>query len=264
MRFGDMSSSPKKISNRRKKGNANYGIHSVPGEIVEIERNIIENWLISIKQWFKVNPSTARKIVFGVFLLFILIFFLVFLHGEVVEKQNSQYYSSLFKYEKLKKESAGKPVDEDKMKDLLKDSTKLCRALWATQYSNAGCLLSAVYANELKDSKQTAEFLEKFAKKASSNAISAFATFYAGYYSETNQDLAEAEKLYDKLESMLPKKADKDFVLYHKGRILYYESKLDKAERIFKDIMENYKSSPYRDNARKYLLLVEMKKSEKK
>lgn len=136
--------------------------------------------------------------------------------------------------------------------------------MWATQYSNAGCLLSAVFTNELGDAKQTANYLLKFSGKVDNAAMAAFAAFYSGYYFESQQDLDQALKLYDKLGSYLDKKTGKDFSIFHKGRIYYYNNKFAEAEKSFKDIIENYKTSNYTGKARNYLVLIQLKKSAKK
>ncbi|MDH4199145.1 MAG: hypothetical protein OEV66_02100 [Spirochaetia bacterium] len=253
----------KKISGRRKKTDV-PGVHKVPGEVVEIERNIIENWMIALKHWLRINPSTARKIIFGFLLTGIIAFMLMFVHSAMTEKQNSDYYVTLLTYEKLKKDAPDKKLDEKKLKELLSRSVKLCNALWSTRYSNAGCFLSAVFTNELGDSKQTASYLLKFSGKVNSRALAAYAAFYSGYNFESSRDLDQALKLYDKLGSYLDKKTGKDFSLFHRGRIYYYNNKLNEAEKCFKDIIENYKTSGYLGKAKNYLVLVQLKKSAKK
>jgi predicted negative regulator of RcsB-dependent stress response len=252
----------KKLSNRRKKSdNEKLGIHSAPSDIVEIERNLVENWMIGLKHWLHINPSTARKIIFGVLIGVVMFFLFIFIYSIVTEKQNSQYYSILLSYEKLKEDSAVK-IDPDKLKKLQEHANKLCNNLWSTRYSNNGCLLAAILSNEADNKKDAAEFLEKFSKKANNNALAAYTTFLSGYFYETGHDLEHSGAMYKKLDSYVDDKNGKDFTLFHKGRLFYYNDDLVGAEKTFKEIIEKYKSGAYYTNARNYLLLIQLKKAQ--
>jgi len=253
----------KKISHRLKKSNnEKLGIHSIPEEVVEIERNIIENWLISLKHWLHINPSTARKIILGVLVSAVVFFMFIFIHSAVIEKQNSNYYSILMSYEKLKGENNENKIDDKKIKKLMEHSHKLCNSLWQTRYSNNGCLLSAILSNEAGNKKDTADFLAKFAAKSHDQALAAYTTFISGYFYEASQDLEHSLELYKKLDKYVDDKNGKDFVLFHKGRLFYYNNKFTEAESSFKEIIEKYKTSNYYKDAKNYLLLVQMKMSE--
>lgn len=254
--------SNKKISTRHKKTDSEkLGIRSVPGEVVEIERNIIENWLISLKHWFHVNTATARKIIFGFLMVMVLFFIVVFTHSAVIEKQNSQYYSILLSYEKLKEDSGVVKIDAGKLKKLQEHSDKLCNTTWSTRYSNNGCLLSAIFSNEAGNKKETADFLMKFSKAVHNRAFAAYTTFLSAYFYESNKELDKSIDLYKKLDTLVDEKTGRDFTLFHTGRLYYYSDKLTEAEKSFKEILEKYKSSPYSANAKNYLLLVQLKKA---
>jgi len=252
----------KKVSNRRKKiENEKLGIHTAPTEVVEIERNIIENWLISLKHWLQINPSTARRIILGVVLVMVLFLLLLFTHSALVEKQNSQYYSILLSYEKLREDAGVAKVNGEKLKKLQELSDKLCKSTWSTRYSNNGCLLSAVFANEAGNKKDSAEFLSKFSTNTPNKALGAYTTFLAAYMFETGKDLDKSMDLYKKLDTLVDEKTGRDFSLFHLGRLYYYNDKFVEAEKSFKEILEKYKASAYQGDAKNYLLLIQLKKA---
>ncbi|MDH4263538.1 MAG: hypothetical protein OEV78_10890 [Spirochaetia bacterium] len=254
------SNQNKKISNRRKKSeNEQLGIHSLPTELVEIERNLVENWLISLKHWLHINASSARKIIVGFISAVVLFFIFLFIHSFIIEKQNAKYYSILVTYEQLKDDNAVK-IDEQKLTKLIKISDKLCNSIWSTRYSNNGCLLSAVLSDEAGNKKEAADYLAKFSSRVNSKAMAAYTAFLAGYFYETNHDLERSMTLYKKLDSYVDEKNGKDLALFHQGRILYYNDKLPEAEKSFKEIIEKYKTSAYFNNAKNYLMLIQMKK----
>jgi len=252
----------KKLSFRRKKSNSEKtGIHIAPKDVVEIERNIIENWLIALKHWFHVNPSTARKIILVFFGTLVVFFLGLFTYSFLIEKQSKKFYSIMFLYESVKEgKNSGK--SEAKLKKLLAESTKLCHSMWSTQYSNNGCLLSAILSNETGNKKDSAEFLSRYSKKVNNKALAAYTAFLSGYQFESSHDLSQSLAMYKKMDSYVDEKAGMDFALFHKGRIYYYDNKFKEAEDSFKQIIEKYKTGNYYESAKNYLLLVQLKKSQ--
>ena len=256
----ELNQGNKKLSSRRKKTeNEKLGIHALPHEIVEIERNLIENWLISIKHWFQINPSTARKIILGIFAASAIFFIGVFIHSAVIEKHNSDFYSILLSYEKFKGDGA--KIEDSKLKKMLEYSDKLCNTRWSTRYSNNGCYLSAILYNESGDKKSAAKYLEKFSDKVNNKAVAAYAAFISGYFYETEKDLDNALLRYKKMEKTLDNKHGMDFSLYHTGRVFYYKNQFTEAENAFKKIIKDHKDSSYSKQAREYLMLIYLKKS---
>ena len=254
------SNQNKKISNRRKKSeNEQLGIHSLPTELVEIERNLVENWLISLKHWLHINAASARKIIAGFIIVLVLFFVLLFTHSFIIENQNAKYYSILVTYEQLKDENVVK-IDGQKLTKLIKISDKLCNSIWSTRYSNNGCLLSAILSDEAGNKKEAADYLAKFSSRVNNKALAAYSAFLSGYFYETNHDLERSMALYKKLDSYVDEKNGKDLALFHQGRILYYNDKLPEAEKTFKEIIDKYKTSAYFSNAKNYLLLIQLKK----
>jgi tetratricopeptide (TPR) repeat protein len=259
-----MAITPKKIkfSTRRKKNEPTApGIHSVPKEVVEIERNLIENWLISLKQWFQFNIEFARKIILGIIIFTLLVFISVFLHSAVIDKQNSDFYRLLITYDNLEKSKSENKNYNNKIKTLKESADKLCKARWSTQYSNSGCLVSSIISNEMGEFQAAAESLKKFSDKTSNTGFSSYSSLVAGYLFEKTSQIDTSIKLYKKILDNLEDITGKDIALFHYGRLLYHNKQFKEAEKSFQEIIDNHKNSIYLQKSRQYLLLISIDKT---
>jgi len=236
------------------------GIHRIPVDVVEIERNIIENWLLALRHWIKLNSKRAKMVLLSLLALVVVALLVLFVHNAVIEKQSSQYFSAIGKYDEALKKNE---TEKDKaLNELLADTTKLCHATWSTEQSNSGCLLTALIHLELKHTREVAESLKTYATHSGSKALKAYTAFYAAYNYENSDNLDDAYKLYGSLQNILKGTGKEDIALFHQARIEYYRNNLKEASKLIDTILNDYKTSNYTQEAKKYKKLIELKKSQ--
>ncbi|MDH5716065.1 MAG: hypothetical protein OEZ22_00330 [Spirochaetia bacterium] len=253
----------KKLFRKRKKfeeNDENQGIHKIPKDIVEVERNLIENWFLLSRRWLKSNPKLVRTITAAIMLMVILTFIGIFTHSAITESQNEDFIKLYKTFSDVKK----MPESEDKKKkfnEILENSQKLCSHFWPTVHAANGCLIEAYTYKELKEFQKHIESLLKFAQYQDSIAVKTYAKFFAAYAYESQYQLQKAAELYNDLEKDFEKIEKNDIILYNKARTFYYQNKIDEAKPLFKKVLADFPNSTYKKDVKNYLLLISLKES---
>jgi len=254
-------SKQRKISRGRKKQDqdSKYGIHNVPTDVVEIERNIVENWMIFLKHWFQSNQNIGRYIIIGASSLFVLMIFSIFVFSLARDNHNKKFYELLDEYEKTAKNTTDSK--NEILVGIAEKSDALCDKTFKTKYANAGCFLSALIYIELEEDEKSSKALESYSGSVGNDGLAAFTLFFSAYYNEAADDLEKSKKQYERVKRYLKPVDKEDIAIFHLARIHYYQKDYAKAESLFLIIIDNYKSSVYLDAAKKYLLLVSLKQN---
>ena len=242
----------RKRSNRKAEETDSLGIHKIPVDIVEIERNMIENWLLHAKHWIKHNIELARKVTLSVLGSFIFILLLVLIHNAVTQQHNRNFYDYLGEYQS----AAGSP---EGLSTLQGKTEKLCNSFWGTSGSQSACLLNSLLTAKTKSPAEAAELLEHYTNKLGNNGLGAFFRFYTGYYHESAGNFDEALKHYRQLQAELATIEQEDLAIFHVGRILYYQGDLVKAKELFVSLVEHYPAGSFTGQAKKYISIISLK-----
>jgi len=255
-----MSEAPRKRKGTRKKSSqvedaGKFGVHKVPEDVVEIERNILENWLIALKHWFKINIKTTRYIIFSTLFIVVMGFTLIFVHSAVSEKHNETFYSLMDKFDEITDNSTVK------LNALAKDTDKLCNTVWQTKHSPNGCLLSALTYKKLAQHDKVSKSLQLYSENVDNSGISAFSLFYAAYHSEVAKDFDNSEVLYKELQNKLKIVEKEDIAIYQLAKIKYYKKDYNGARNLMNELLEKHSKSAYIEKAKKYLLLISIKEN---
>ncbi len=245
----------RRSSRRKTEQEQAEGIHSVPKDLVEIERNMLESLLIHLKHWVKMNTETVRKFIFGAALFIVLIFLFVFVHSGIVETQNREFYSLASQYHEI--ENGPEELHEREFAQLKEQATKLCETFWSTKHSNNACLIAGLVELKIGDNEEAVSILEEYRSNLSSDALAAYFTFFNGYLFESAGKYQEAQELYNELSEQLDAIEDADIGLFHKARSLYHAGNYQEAKIIFLKIAQE-PQGPYTSKARNYLSLISM------
>ena len=231
-------------------------------EVIEVERNLIQNWLLSLQVWARENIKFLRGLLLAsVFALLISLIFIGF-YTALVRKQNYQFFSYLNRYNEYKELKSTEEKNK-KLRALIKDCRELCYTFLKTSHSYNACLLEAASYIELKEYKKVSKPLDMFGQYNSKNGAGVFALFFAAQAYENLLDFEKAYQLYNQLEDTLKLIGKDDIIIYNKAKILYLQGKLDLAETMFQKIAYEQSSSDLHGAALDFLRLIAFKKHEK-
>ena len=249
--------SAKRIKGRRNK-HKNYKSIEVfkEKEIITVERNVLENFLLNVKHWLQHNKELVRKAVFifaGSLVVFLV---LLIIHALAKDAQGLQLINLKNDLEK----TLILPEGDEKQSELklrLKEAEGLCGKIWSTPASYIGCLLEAKIHAEQKEFLSSGKAYEKVAHHFGSESLGAYALFEAAYAYEQGGDFDKAYELYNDLEEKYIPIKKEDIAIFHKGRISYIQKKYEIASDLFKKIMSNHKDSIYLKKAKYYLIMID-------
>jgi len=247
---------PKKASGRRKKKDPSSGdssiLPSISTDIVEIERNMIENWFIQLRHWVYNNQKIASRIMWGVISSAVFALIMVFVQSGVVETHNSRLFSLFDKYEDVKGSNL------ETLSPLLEEAEGLCNALWSTPYSNNGCLIAAAIQIDLNNMAAAAKIMEEYADNTPSNAMEPFSVYLSANIYERSGDLNKALELVTDLAENYSEGDHYDAIFFKKGRLEFATDNKEKALETFEFLTTNFPQSPYNDKARQYTRLIQL------
>lgn len=223
-------------------------------EIVEVERNLLEQWLLSGKHWAQKNITFVRYSIFSVFGLLLLFFVFLFVADMRLEKHSNALYSLVTRLESANENTPNK--------ELLQESDKLCNTWWSTPASQNACLISAVLRGQAKEFSAMAENLKTYNRFWNKKMVLPVTLFYQGIAYEAQGDLDNAYQTFQQLEKSLEETQNADAAIFHRAHILYRQNKQESSAKLFRSLLEDYKESPYAEDAKKYLILIEARNAQ--
>lgn len=225
-------------------------------QIVEIQRNFIEQTLLDLKHWSTENRGIIRSLVLTIIGISFALLILLYIHSLIKEKHNARFYHLVETYDVVK---LSPPDDEREknLKELTEQTSDLCNAIWPTGASENGCLLLALTWLELNERDKFARYLQEFSDEKNNIALSSYFTFYAAYGYESAFQLEKAYALYESLFDSYKKIKKEDISIYHRARVRYLQGNYDSARELFNQLIKDYSVSAYRTESQQYLLLIE-------
>ncbi len=229
-------------------------------EVVDIERNAVEAWLIDLKHWSAENKPKVKLIGLVVALLVLAFSIFVFVRALTADAHNLKFYRFLETYESAKQLDAD--AQNKALKDLVKNTNDMCETFFSTDSSYNACLVSALAYQQLGDEKAFARYLKQYGDHHAGSGLGAYTLFYAAYALEQSNDFEAAIKVYDQIYDTYAEVKKEDIVIYHKGRMNYLLDRREAAATLFKQLVKDYPTSQYKQDAQKYLLLIEALKAQ--
>lgn len=236
------------------------GIHPVSSDVVEIERNLIEKWLLSLKHTARMNPKTTRYLVLSIISAAVLLLVLIFTHTYIKRSHNENFYYLMSQINEVQK----LPDGEIKNSQLVKkgdEAAELCNSFWMTESSYNGCLAAASAYIKAGRPAKAASVLENYTDEYTDEGYGPVVLFQQAHAYEAAGELEKAEKVYSELGPVLKKIKKEDLSIFHRGRVLYYLGRYDEAAALLEKVINDFENSAYSDRAAQYLTLTELKQN---
>lgn len=240
----DMSNGSSRKSSRRNKpdteGKSLYTNYQP--EIVEVERNVLEQWLLDLKHWAQQNRTLVRYSLLSLVALFFFFLLYIFVADQREKKHSEQLYHLI--------------ANLEQSNEILSQSEDLCYTWWSTPSSQNACLVLAILQERSQNFSAMSESLKKFNRFWNKKNFLPVTLFYQALSYEAQEDYTTAYKTLEQLEKLLYKSTYVDIALFHRARILYRQKKWDLAQQAFERLLKDHKSSMYVQDSEKYLILL--------
>lgn len=246
-------------SDRRKKESSEKIKEHV--DVVEIERNLIENGIISLKHWYKDNPKAIKWVLISIIAFFVFLLSFLFFHSTMIENHNNQLFKLISEYEESFQINIPE-LKNAKMKDLQRKADILCNNFYPSRESYHACIIASLASLENKQPEKAAEYLKKYTNHYNGDGPSTLTAFYTAYAYEAAKDYSKAEKYYHKWGEYLKEKElkNEDASLFHQIRMAYYQNKKKNALDMISRLLKEFPNSPYKNKAIQYRYLIYQKK----
>ena len=217
---------------------------------IEIHRNIIENFLMRVKDFFKGNKKLVIYSLGSILVVIVLLISGIVYINEKEQKEINRletiingYYSDEANLE----QNLNKTVEE--LNTLIKSS-------WRGYVNENGYyIVAGIYLSQNKN-KEGKEYLLKFVDESSSSFFAPLALHRAGVICEKLNDFAEAFKIYSRLEKEYDENLFSDEIFYDLGRMYHRNGETLKAKEYYNKVIKEYPISIFSSKAKKRLLLL--------
>jgi TolA-binding protein len=221
---------------------------------IKIQRNIIENSLMYLKNLIKKNKKAFIYIVISIMLVVLLL-----IAGFIVYDKKESH--DLAAFEKILEDYKKKPVSDAEtrqrnLKETIKDLNQLIDSSYWGFVDKNGYYVIANLLYEEKMYRDAKKYSLRFVDKSPSSFFAPLALQQAARSSEMLGDLDEAFNLYKRLESEYGDSEIADHIYYDLGRIYGKRGDKFKAREYYNKLIITYPKSVLAERARKNLFLL--------
>ncbi|MFH0975489.1 MAG: tetratricopeptide repeat protein [Spirochaetota bacterium] len=217
---------------------------------IEIKRNLIETFLMRMKDVFIKNKKTIIYSFISIIIILILI-----VSGTMYIKSREKndikeleliidkYYS----IETNKEKNIQKTIDE--INNLVNKS------IWGYVNDNGYYIIAGLYfsANNYNEGKN---YFLKFVDKSPSSFFAPLALQRAGIAYEKLKDNNKAIEVYQRLENDYKGCSVSDEIYYNLGRMYHSKGNMSKAREYYQKVISDYPASLFASKAKKRILLL--------
>lgn len=221
---------------------------------IEIERNVIERYLMVIRDYIRLNPKKIKYISVTVLVLLVLLIAGNFYYEHVTANIRYRFDSVIDSY----RENPSDPQTVEKSKNELRELIR------TTSFGYVHSMSHYILASILFDEKKYAEAYDlymAFAKKSSSDTL-----FIPIAINKAAVCLEEQGKYDEAISLLLKYEEDKDFkvlhdqMFYNTGCIYAVKGDKVKAKEYFMKVMSEFPESPYSERAKERLFYLSIQK----
>lgn len=217
---------------------------------IEIERNIIEQYLMTVKDFVKHNGKFVRLVIISVIIL-IVISVSAFIYIE------SSVSADFRKYEAIADSYRMNPGDRAVKDQTIKDLNELIKNTWIGHAHEMSLYLLGNLLYEDEKYGEAFEMFNSFIKKSSSEEIFIpIAVNKASICLEEQGKIDEAIQLLQKFVENNKDSIVMDQVLYNIGRFFSIKDDKIKAREYYNNVISSYPDSVFSDRARERLFLL--------
>ncbi len=231
-------------------------------ELVQVESNLIVAWLLSLKAWLQKNWSYLKNIfIIALFSICIAGIF-IFLYSSLIEQQNYIFFKYMGEFKEAK-ELTSKNNKNKRMSELNKKAHKACHVFFKTSHSYNTCLIEAATFIQMNEPQKASFPLDLFGQKNSDNGAGIYALFFAAQIYENLLQFKKAYEIYHQIDEPLKAIKKNEISLFSRGKILLIEGKLELAEKVFYELLDEFPNSKLVHDVHPFLNLLAFRKREK-
>lgn len=238
----------------------------ISGDIVEVERNIVEKWLLDAKHYMQANTRTVRLFTLSIAALLVIFLGLLFYYSISIESANKRTFELIQELDQLKYLPQDTQATEEGYRELAVSGEKLCDRFLKTAQTMNGCLIASIAHDKSGDRTKATENLAKYSDYHNYETIGLFTGFYTAQKHEQAGEYDKAMTVYKELQKTLEPVEQEDLAIFHQARILYEQKKYNEAVQLFEKIADNKGgpesvNDPLVKDAVNYIMLIEAARS---
>ncbi len=221
---------------------------------ITIQRNIIENSLMFLKNFIKKNKKAFLYIVLAVMVILILIISGIILYDKKAARDLVKFEQIIEDYKK--KSASDTETRQRNLKETVKNINQLIdSSYWGFVNENGYYVVGNLcYAEKMY--REAKEYSLRFVDKSPSSFFAPLALQQAARSAEMLGNFDEAFKLYKKLESDYRDSEIADHIYYDLGRVYGKKGDKFKAREYYNKLIISYPKSMLSIKARKNLFLL--------
>ena len=246
-------SNPSLENNNKHHGHSKQ--HFSDTEVVHIERNILEDFIISLKKWVHHNKTIVKILISVVIISIIITIIVAIIHNSLSKKHNALFFKSFDSYTEYKK-ITDTTSQKEKLLSISKELGKLCDSLIKTKYSENGCLLQAIIHIHLNQNDMILKPLAHYTKYHNNESISALLLFDLARVYENLGQLDKAYETYNEMNEILLPIKKNELALYGRARVLYAQGKFDLALTQFKKLLVEFPLTSNKEKVDRFIRLI--------
>lgn len=224
------------------------------GRNIEIQRNVIERYLMTVKEFVRENSKKVKYATIALFSVIVIIIAADFIYSHIASGERGRLDAIMDTY----RTGSANPETVAKCRD---DLVTLVKSAKTGYVKDMGSFLLASILFDEKKYQEALELYLEFADKSSSDTL-----FIPLAVNKAVVCLEEMGK-YDQAITLIAKHSeDKDFqvvmdqMMYNSGRLYALKGDNAKAREFFNQVRTDYPQSPYAEKAKERLFLLSLPK----
>jgi tetratricopeptide (TPR) repeat protein len=225
--------------------------HRTAIDRIEIERNVIEQFLMQSKTFIRNNRKLVLKILLGIFVLIIVIVASLFVVDGIENRDQKRF--DLIMREYVTYSSTG---DRDKMKKVVLDLEDFIQnSYFGFTHRMGYYVLGNIYFDQ-KEYTKAEPLLRIYAEKDTSTIFAPISLLKAAIACEEMTDLKGAIGIYRKLDDDYAGSVIADQIYYNYARVLAEMNDIVNARRYYNKVISSFPESSFAGLARARLFML--------
>ncbi len=221
---------------------------------IEINRNIIERFLMIVRNLIKENKKKVLISLISVIIISSLIIAGFVFYEKKENMDLAEFEQILNNYRASNNNKKDKSVEE--LHKTIDDLNRVIdSSLWGYVNEKGYYIIANIYLS-LNMHKEAKEYLLKFVDRSPSSFFASLALHRAGIACEQLEKYDEAFKIYQRLERDYEESVIADEIYYDLGRIYQIKGEIFKAREYYNKVISLHPRSVFASKAKKRLLLI--------
>jgi tetratricopeptide (TPR) repeat protein len=218
---------------------------------IEIERNVIERFLMNAKDAARKNRKLVLYSMAGVLLVLIIIITAIVVTENVNARNEQRFEKILNDFGKYAAEK-----NEEKINGVIAELKKFTDSTYfGVTRSMAFYLLGNIYY-EKKQYREASVFLVKFADREPKTSLAPLAMLKAAVALEEAGDLKGAKQMYGRLEDKYSDSIVADQIYFNMARLYASMKDIVNSRNYYKKVISSYPDSAFSMEAKKRLFML--------